>query len=52
MPLFKKLISQILKKIFYEDIEKTLINKGKILSLKHARFKKIKNTTIKVRFLR
>ena len=43
MSLFKKFISQIIKKFFYEEVEKTLINKGKILSLKHSRFKKIKD---------
>ena len=41
--MFKKFISKIIKKIFYEEIEKIHINKGKILSLQHSRFKKIKN---------
>ena len=41
--MFKKFISKIIKKIFYEEIEKILINKGKILSLKQSKFKKIKN---------
>jgi hypothetical protein len=43
MSVFKKFISKIIKKIFYEEIEKILINKGKILSLKQSKFKKIKN---------
>ena len=40
---FKKFITKILTFFFYEDVEKNLINSGKILSIKHSKFKKIKD---------
>jgi hypothetical protein len=41
--ILKKYLSFILKKIFNEEIQKELILKAKILSLKNKNFKKIKN---------
>ena len=38
---FKKFITKLLTFFFYEHVEKNLINSGKILSIKHLKFKKI-----------
>jgi hypothetical protein len=39
----KKIIARIIKKIFIEEFEKNLILKGKLLSSKNKKIKKIKD---------
>jgi len=41
--ILKKYLSLILKRVFDEEIQKELILKAKVLSLKNKNFKKIKN---------